>query len=739
MFKRILSLFILALFVPLVLSLGEDDVFEDIGLPGFDVISPFVDSNRYTHEKTDAIAINDRTVFENAVTIKTEAGDLYVDETSLALQVRGDSGYLWSSAIDTARYDVSDTFAERAQSALIIESYNVSTTNYAITEENIFQPGTTIDFTEIEGGFEAMVVFGRSKIGIRMIVTYDSDGLRVRIPESGIREDGDFRIASLKVYPYFGAVYEDDTPGYVFIPDGVGALIDHKAADPLVSSNYQRQIYGRSIGYNTLSDMSDFVTGGARIYAPVFGTVHGVDQNALFVSIDSGETYGRINYYFPFRNRGFSNVFADFVYRRTYAQPIDRSGNTISLLQDFRNPVDIDMTYHVLDGEEANYVGMANRYRESLFGDRMETEERSDVPIRLDFIGLEKKDGLMFTETVRMTTVQDMIEIVDSLETKGVNRIYANILGFDNNGVTWAPPDYGGLSKKIGNKDELSELKERVEFLSYGIEVMKASDRSRGYNRYFDLAKKVNDGHYAYTSETDTKYVLDYDKVEDVLAELMDRYEKDAIDALSLASVGSLLYGDFGNDGKTQELIVLLQEMLEGSDLSIHTHDTNSYLWKSSDAIFDMPMFSSQYVTFDDTVPFLSMVLGGNVPLFAPYANFYPYPRDALLRLIDFNVYPSFVVTAQSPKYLQETALESIYSAMFVDIERAMITYYDFVNGALSHVVGSHMTNRDVLSSGVIRTTYENGVSIIINYGDRPYDDETVNVSAKNYLVIRED
>jgi hypothetical protein len=738
-FRRILFILILVFSVPLVLALGTDDALEDIGLPGFDVISPFVDSNRYTHEKTDRIAVNDQTIFADATTIRTDAGDLHVDQKSLALQIRGESGYLWSSAIDTNRYDVSMSFSERAQSALIIESFNVQTTNYAITEENIFQPGTTIDFHEIDNGFEAMVVFGRSKIGIRMIVTYDANGLRIRIPESGIREEGDFRIASLKVYPYFGAVYEDDTPGYVFLPDGVGALIDHKAADPLVSSNYLRQIYGRSIGYNTLDDMSDFVTGGARIYAPVFGTVHGVDQNALFASIESGAAYGRINYYFPFRNRGFSNVFTDFVYRRTYAQPIDRSGNTISLLQDFRNPVDIDLTYHVLDGAEANYVGMANRYRDVLFGDREKPEERSDIPIRLDFIGLEKKDGLLFTETTLMTTLSDMIGIVEALNRQDIDHIYANILGFDKDGVTWAPPDYGGLSRKIGTDDELRELQKIVESLSYGIEVMKASDRSRGYNRYVDLAKKINDGHYAYASATDTKYVLDYDKVEDVLVEGINRYEKEAIDALSLSSVGSLLYGDFANDRRTRDLIVLLQDTLRMSGLPIYTHDTNSYLWKSSDAIFDMPMFSSQYVTFDDTVPFLSMVLGGNVPLFAPYANFYPYPRDDLLRLIDFNVYPSFVMTDKSTKYLQETALESIYSAKFSDIERATVTYYDFVNGALKHVVGADMINREVLGSGVVKTTYDNGVSMIINYGDTPYDDGSVRVLAKNYLVRTKD
>ena len=51
------------------------------------------------------------------------------------------------------------------------------------------------------------------------------DGIDVKIPSNEIIENGDFLVSDILVYPYFGSVKEDKIPGYIFVPDGVGALI----------------------------------------------------------------------------------------------------------------------------------------------------------------------------------------------------------------------------------------------------------------------------------------------------------------------------------------------------------------------------------------------------------------------------------------------------------------------------------------------------------------------------------
>ncbi|MDX9692419.1 MAG: DUF5696 domain-containing protein, partial [Acholeplasmataceae bacterium] len=163
--------------------------------------------------------------------------------------------------------------------------------------------------------------------------------------------------------------------------------------------------------------------------------------------------------------------------------------------------------------------------------------------------------------------------------------------------------------------------------------------------------------------------------------------------------------------------------------------DANDYVWKHMGAYFNFPMYSSQFLIFDDTVPFLPIALSNTMDLYGPYANFYPYAKDELLRLIDFNIYPSFIVTHKSSKYLQKTGLESIYSSRFSDLDHVIVTYYDFVNDALKHTINAHITNRVILANGVVKVTYSNDVYIIINYTDETVTEDVNVIEPKGYYV----
>lgn len=148
----------------------------------------------------------------------------------------------------------------------------------------------------------------------------------VEIPEEEIEEPGSFVLGTIKVYPFFGGVLEDAVPGYVFIPDGVGALVRYRKADPSIIANYKKEIYGSDLGYTAESNLNRVISDTNMIHAPVFGFVHGANQNAIFGNILSGAEYGNLNIYYAGRTTLYTTVFPEFVYRRTYRQPIDRAG-----------------------------------------------------------------------------------------------------------------------------------------------------------------------------------------------------------------------------------------------------------------------------------------------------------------------------------------------------------------------------------------------------------------------------
>jgi len=718
-----------------VYAINYNQVYDKPSIPNFEEILPWVDSNKYTHMKSEDIAFNQQGFFDDPIEISTPFGTAYVDAESLAFQVVNDNGYIWSSTINENSEGLPLTFKRRAKSALIIESFNTGVTSFALTEETLFENNTQIDLTLITNGFHAQITFGRSGIQVGLYVTFGKDSIQVEMPFDELDESGIYKVSSIKIYPYFGAVLEDHIPGYVFLPDGIGALVDYKVNDPLISANYQKEVYDRNIGYNLESNMNNFLSGGTKIYAPVFGFVHGVNQNAVFANITSGAEYATINLYFPARTRGFTTVFSEFVYRKTYRQPIDKVGNTISLLQSHAHAIDIKIEYTLLENEDANYVGMAKTYRDYLDLDRYESSNEM-IPLRLDAIGIERHKGLLFNQTTVMTTFNEFRDIALDLRSEGIDHIIGNFSGFTSRGVTWSAPQYERISQRVGSTSDLESLQASMDQLFLVTEYIKASNQSSGYNQYFDLAKKINDQLYMYVSNTDTKYLLDYDAVSSVMTKSIQRLSDLPIDGFAIESMGSLLYDDFGNQKYLPEAILMYQSLISEVEKKVALYDVNAYLWHAMDTYYDFPMYASQYVTFDDTVPFLSIVLSGSVKLFGPYANFYPYARDELLRLIDFGVYPSFVVTDKSPKALQETGLESIYASKYTDIKPTILTYYEFVDGALSHVIGARIIKRDVISQGVVKVTYDNDTEIYINYRETVYQMDGLVIQPKDYYLV---
>jgi hypothetical protein len=380
---------------------------------------------------------------------------------------------------------------------------------------------------------------------------------------------------------------------------------------------------------------------------------------------------------------------------------------------------------------------MAKAYRDSLSselsGNRYDFE---DIPLKLDTIGIERKDGLLFPQTIVMTTFNQFNDIVLDLHDKDIHHIIGNYQGFTRQGVTWSAPIYDKTSSRLGNMNDLESLSKSLTELYFVTEYMKASSRSSGYNQYFDLAKKINDQLYQYISSTDRKYLLQYDKLESLLFESYMELKEYPIDGLAIQSMGNLLYDDFSKQKYLPELIEMLKSSLDSLDAKIALYDVNQYLWGNISSFYEFPMYSSQYITFDDTVPFLSIVLSGSVHLYGPYANFYPYARDELLRLIDFGVYPSFIVTHESSIKLQETGLEYIYSSRYQDIQHSISAYYHFVNNALKHVIGAKITHREILENGIVAITYDNDIQIIVNYRSINYNYADQMVAAKSYLIV---
>jgi hypothetical protein len=135
-------------------------------------------------------------------------------------------------------------------------------------------------------------------------------------------------------------------------------------------------------------------------------------------------------------------------------------------------------------------------------------------------------------------------------------------------------------------------------------------------------------------------------------------------------------------------------------------------------------------------VPLVPMVIKGYIPAFTPYLNFNALGKERLLQMIDFGVNPSYLLTQQPSSTLRFTYSNRFFTTAYDDFKSDMTTVYPYLAGALDHVLGASVTDRTMLATGVSLVSYDNGVSIIINYRSSDYSYQQITVPALDYEVI---
>jgi hypothetical protein len=161
----------------------------------------------------------------------------------------------------------------------------------------------------------------------------------------------------------------------------------------------------------------------------------------------------------------------------------------------------------------------------------------------------------------------------------------------------------------------------------------------------------------------------------------------------------------------------------------------NAYAFAYTSAYMQAPMFNSQLKYFDDLVPILQIVLMGKIPMYSGYLNFNSYGQSFLLQLVDFNVYPAYVLTMNESSLLKNTDIEYIYTSQFDLWKDTIVFEYNYINDALKHVIGESLILREVIEQGVVKNTYSNGVVIYINYTSKTKVIDNITIDPSNYAL----
>ncbi len=543
--------------------------------------------------------------------------------------------------------------------------------------------------------------------------------------------------------------------GYAFVPDGSGSLIRFKD-NSVVLSKYESYVYGSDPSQN---EQNYQVTEGTYVpfktaSMPVFGIAQGNNQAAFVAYADSGSEFMYISSSPEENGSKYNTTHAKFSYNFKYNKLYTLDGaDPVPTIYEEQNQFDIVMYYDFLSGDgttddyPANYVGMALKYKNHLLATGRLNEMTmvgDDIGIRIDFLMGDVEDSIVGYKLQVATTANDVRTILNELVTIGITNISSGLLGWADGGVTLGRPDKTEFTSKIGTKATFRKLID--EFGASGIDISFYQDYFMINEDQIGLyrnATKHPAGWYArllsYQSPIWTFYYARPLKSVEWLENQANTFLDMGVRSLTIAGMTDNLITDYTNGIFTRtEGIQAFQTALAalGEEALINAVRPNSFLFPYVDRYLNMNVYGTQYLIETDTVPFTQLVLQGSMELYAIYSNFSFYTTNDILRMIDYNVYPSFVLTNEPSYVITHTNSSEYYSTEYTLYREMIQSTYNQINAALAPVMDAHWTNREVLTLGVICNTYDDGTKIYVNYTDVAYVTGSISIPAASSLTV---
>ncbi len=578
----------------------------------------------------------------------------------------------------------------------------------------------------------------------------------------------DFPLYSINILPHFGASPTGLDAGYIFIPDGSGALIDTKVA---TSVQYARDMYGvdHSIAYG-LSDTELYIDPVNRyvresLYMPVFGLKE--DEKAFVAIIEEGHGMARIRANTASNINPYAKVSSEYVLIPFGDISLTQTDMTVELERRARGQIksysealpdeDIVIRYAFLTDSDANYVGMAQRYQEYFVRkydlEKTPPQERN-LPFYLDLIGAipvrQSIMGIPRTVLTPLTSFEQVEEIVGDLISSEIDTIEVRYTGWREGGLVPGIPNRVRLEKRLGSDDEFAKMTTYLQENDIGfypdVDFLNIYDTKYGrIHLKRDVAQSLNrQSVWMVRDNIQLAYVLAPARLDDLIDSFMSDYKKLNISGLALGDLGKQINSDFDTNRHTSraDALIINQEAIkrltqdEGLDLMIN--QANIYAAPYAKHVINVPLTSNNYNIVSRSVPFYQMVLHGYINYTGMPLNHYPDYRYAVLKSVETGAAPFFNWMYAPGTSVKETEYDVLFPNYYGDWFDLAVETYRQMNAVLSLVQGQRIVDHRLLAPNLYLTGYENGYGVIVNYNADPVAYQGVMVEGMDFKLIRE-
>ncbi len=607
-----------------------------------------------------------------------------------------------------------------------------------------------IDLENGEGTANTGVCFN-----LYLYVKLDGDKVVVDIPLSEVSEFNGAEIKQLSLLENFAAPTQDDTDAYFLLPDGSGTIMNayNGKGD---EQDYEISIYGS----DESNPSEEQIYKEEQAYLPIFAICY--SDKAVFAEITDGDSIANV-----FGRTGsdtkFAGTYAMFRVRETTETYMSSSNTdeTYTVTQSELYEGNLEVTYKFFESDNCQLSDLASYYRTSLFGE--DSDEDAEQPgLYIEFIGTMQRQnnilGISRTTAYAYSTLQDVITVGNELLEAGAENMVFKLTGFFNTGVDSTSVSKLKLNSKVGTKDDLAELiswaDENGVGLYFDVDVQYVYDTTLtdGFSKGSDVAyylSKTKARKYFYdpvtyqggvSDLTNSPYILNATAVREAIQNVADFFSSNNISGISLRNVGSDVNADYKEDRliERQEATNMLVEDLAGlSDFNLMTTGANAYALPYMDHALGVTMVSSKYDNCNDTVPFLQMVLQGNVSYTDESINLNGNTSTAVLDAIRSGAGFYYVLTTSEDADMRKTDHYDYFSTKYETWKADILEKIEILNND-SSCLKSGIVSYETLSSNVYKTTAEDGSYVITNYSTADYTYEGTVIAAGEYLTGKE-
>lgn len=666
----------------------------------------------------------------------------------------------WRSTPDDIAQDKRATGVNKInrQSDLIVQYHNTSyVTNQVNSYTGAIKKG---DFTWelIENGVAIRYYFPKQGFVIPVQYVLEEDCLAASIISEGIEEevweDPDTdpekkqSVMNVALLPFMGAAGSDDE-GYLIIPDGSGALI-HFNNGRTGAAIYQQDVYGRDDALT----IRKAATTTYDVNMPLFGIVR--NGRALMAVVENGDYQAQLNAMVNGQLTGYSNAYFAAQYIHMEANTImpgsEHSTDVMLPTNTFRDMGNFTVRYYPLAAENATYADVAAAYRAQLglkesIADAatQQLEMVASIPSIDTFLGVPY-------ESVRvLTSYEQAAQTLRDFAAEGLNDLTLRYTGWSKQSVRGKMVTGLDLDKRLGGKKAFDGLRQAVK--ETGAEMVLAVDLidiyedGNGYWSLFAATDSVNSTakqvpeFLQSTGYQDPEgkpwYLLSPDKVPEAARKLAENLSSQ-VEGISLSVLGNTVYSSFGKTGISRTSAGAYWtdalKTLSGSMKNLSARTASSYAFPYIQQVDSAPCASSRFEVTDTEIPFYQMVTHGAMVLYTEPVNEDGNVRKALLRAIEYGMYPSWRVIAGDTALLSGTDYASWHAAS-LDAWREEIKNTAAWMAPLGVYAGMQMTGHEQVTATLSVTTYANGDMVLVNYGSEDAEHLGVTVPALGYAI----